>query len=85
MPAAARTFDDVDLDDRRLIHAQHLITIEVRLLDEVIKQARNLLHCICRVMAHNGHRLMSAPCPLLGVKRTWPDAVEKVAFDPKRT
>ena len=51
MPAAARTFDDVDLDDRRLIHAQHLITIEVRLLDEVIKQARNLLHCICRVMA----------------------------------
>src|SRR5262249_48680825 len=33
-----RAFDDVDLNGRRLIHAQHLISIEVGLLDTAVLQ-----------------------------------------------
>ena len=39
----------------------------------------------CPLLAQSGHRLVHCTCPLLGVKRTWPFALQMSAYDPKRT
>ena len=39
----------------------------------------------CPLLAHSGHGFVRCQCPLLGVKRTSPNALHMSAFDPKRT
>jgi hypothetical protein len=41
--------------------------------------------CKCPLLALSGHFYLHRTCPLLGVKRTWPSALQMSAFDPKRT
>src|SRR5262249_15728587 len=36
---------------------------------------------ICPLLAQSGHALLHRKCPLFGVKRTWPIAVQMSAFD----
>jgi hypothetical protein len=39
----------------------------------------------CLLLAQSRHELVHCTCPLSGVKRTWPIAVQMSAYDPKRT
>src|SRR5215467_11976820 len=43
------------------------------------------MHCTCPLLAQSRHSPMSQLRSLLGVKRTWVDALHMSAFDPKRT
>jgi hypothetical protein len=39
----------------------------------------------CPLLSQSGDGLVHCKCPLSGVKRTWPIAVQMSAYDPKRT
>src|SRR5215469_32678 len=41
----------------------------------------SLLRCVSLLLAQSGHTNVSAVCPLLGVKRTWPLSIISSAFD----
>src|SRR6516165_276526 len=50
--------------------------------------ARNRSFCCIALgllLAQSGHSSSRQQCPLLGVKRTWPEQSSMSAYDPKRT
>jgi hypothetical protein len=54
----------------------------LELCDEVIESGRDLLHCICLLLAQSGHYASEFQCPRLGVKRTLLRRASMSAFDP---
>jgi hypothetical protein len=71
------------IDRARHRNARPILILSTTLLvpaDEGAESSPNLLHCICRLMAHSGHTARCSECLLSGVKRTSASDCQTIAI-----